>query len=158
MTSSARPFQETVSATFTRPADTTPYAAADLAANSTTAGSVNAMTFAFNTAGWLRKVTLTHSQASATNSSFKLWLLTASITPTNGDNGALGNVTLANVLAVIPVDVDDVDATDGAFGVSTYDHGLIELPATCYGYLQADAAYTPASGETFVAALTIDAV
>ena len=63
---------QSVSTTFTRPTDTNVYAAGDLVANSTTAGSVTPMTLAFpygqNFAA--RNITLKKTKVDITNASF----------------------------------------------------------------------------------------
>jgi hypothetical protein len=66
------------SASFTRPADTTAYASGDLVANSTTAGSVVAMTLSVGTAAGMpariRRVRLMGDKADATNFNFRVHL------------------------------------------------------------------------------------
>jgi hypothetical protein len=66
-----------ISASFTRPADTTAYASGDLVANSTTAGSVAPLTFSnvvrVNGAGGLvRRAKLRKTGTSTTNASFRI--------------------------------------------------------------------------------------
>lgn len=145
------------SATFTRPADTTQYASGDLVANSTTAGSVTLMSWAFGSPGvWLRRLLVTKSDPDTTGASFRLWLHNDSaVTFTNGDNGALSiassTLPIANVAAGQPIEFDfDFSLTgSGDVGVATWDTGLIYLPATTYGFLEARGTYTPASAEVF---------
>lgn len=140
------------SGTVTRPADTTQYAAGDLVANSTTAGSVTPVTLSFAQSGkpvWLRRLALTHSKVTVTLSSFRVWLLNASPTVTNGDNGAIAGTFLSTVIAVVDVDVDVLLTGGGAWGSSLFDEGLILLPDTTYALIEATAAYTPASAEVF---------
>lgn len=155
----------TVSANFTRPANTTAYAATDLVANSTIAGSVTPEVVNdprvppngthYN---WLRRVILKHSQASVTNSSFKIWLLNAVPTITNGDNGTIAGPTLAQIIDIVPLDVDCLVTGAGAIGQAYYDAGLIRLPSTFYFLVEATAAYTPASGEVFTADFFLESV
>lgn len=122
-------------------------------ADNTTAGSVTPLTFAFDAGGrgvWLRRVNLRKTQASVTNSSFRLWLLNASPTVTNGDNGVIAGSFLSTVLhEPILIDADVLLTGGGSLGSSLFDEGLLDLPATCYGLLEARAAYTPASAEVF---------
>ena len=143
-------------ASFTRPADTTPYQATDLVANSTTAGSVVPLPLVANVSNpfWLRGLTLRHSQASVANSNFRVWLMNASPTVTNGDNGAIAGPFLATVLnEPILIDVEALLTGGGAIGTSLFDAGMLRVLPSMYALIEARAAYTPASGEVF----TLDA-
>lgn len=146
------------STSFSRPTDTTPYAAGDLVANSTTAGSVSPMTFSFSEGTaplWLRSVTLRKSQATITNANFRLWFLSASPTVTNGDNGAIAGAFLSTVLfEPILLDATTLLTGGGAIGTSMFDDGMLPLTAPVYVLIEAMAAYTPANAETF----TVDVV
>ncbi len=141
------------SATITRPGDTTAYAAGDLVANSTTAGSVTPLSFDFGSADplWVRSVKISKTQASISNASFRLWLLSASPTVTNGDNGAIAGAFMSTVLCEpIAVDVFALLTGGGAIGQSLFDPGLLRIPGgTIYALLEAMAAYAPANGEVF---------
>lgn len=148
------------SASFTRPADTTAYASGDLVANSTTAGSVAAMTFNIQaTAGLLASLTLRKTKADVTNASFRVWLLSASPTVTNGDNGAFAGAFLSSVICE-PIDCNtDVLLTGGGAIGSTYFEGRqIKLPATVYALIEARGAYTPASEEVFTLGLLAEQI
>lgn len=160
------------STTLTRPSDTNVYASGDLVANSTTAGSVTLLSWKIPEGGlWLRRVGLRSSNPNVTNASFRLWLTTDSaITFTNGDNGALAvtsGLALADVIGP-PIDVglDALLTGVGALGGATFDRGLYPIFAasyanargTLYGFLEARAAYTPASGEVFTISLRGDPV
>lgn len=143
----------------TRPSDTTPYAAGDLIANSTTAGAVSALIFNFSEASggplWLRSATLRKTQASITNANFRLWFLSAAPTVTNGDNGAIAGAFLSTVLfEPILLDATVLLTGDGAIGSSVFEDGMLPLVAPFYVLIEAMAAYTPASGEIF----TLDVV
>lgn len=152
------------SATFTRPADTTQYAAADLVANSATAGSVTLMTFAFPSSGrpiWLRRIKITKSDPDVTGAVFRLWLhKDSAVTFSNGDNGALSiaSSSLAIGDVIVTSDVTIAASLTGAGDVATttFDPGLHLLPATVYGFLEARGTYTPGSEEVFVVELTGD--
>src|SRR3569833_86506 len=90
-----------ISASFTRPADTTAYASGDLVANSTTAGSVTPLTFTLGNTfpqGQLRltRARIYKSGTTATNANFRLHLYEASPVPANGDNGAWSTDKSAN--------------------------------------------------------------
>lgn len=147
-----------ISGTITRPSDTTAYAAGDLVANSTTAGSVTPVTFAFGAPAHrlsLRNLTIRKSQASITNANFRLWLLDASPTVTNGDNGAIAGTWLSTAICEpIQVDVIALLTGGGAIGSSVFTEDMIILPGTIYALLEATAAYTPASAEVFTLEMT----
>lgn len=149
------------SANFTRPNDTTAYASGDLVANSTTAGSVAAMTFAVAriAAGsvMLRRCRLQKSGTSVTNASFRVHLFAAAPgTVTNGDNGAFSVSGAADYLGAFDVTVDRA-FTDGALGfgnpVVGFEMGVkLASGTTIRGLIEARAAYTPAANEVFTVA------
>jgi hypothetical protein len=160
---------QTLAATaFNRPADTTAYASGDLVANSTTAGSVTGLVFplAVRAAGEavrVERLRLRKSGAVLTNASFRVYLFRALPTLSVGDNAALN---ASSVLAMDDVqylsgwfDVTmDRSATAGArgAGLPNSGSGITLSPASgtsLYGLIEATAAYTPASGETFNATL-----
>lgn len=150
------------SATFTRPSNTTAYASGDLVANNTTAGSVTLLSWKLPEGGvWLRQLRLTSSNTTITNGSFRVWFTTDSaVTFTNGDNGALAvssGLALADVIGFVDVTLDGAIGSLGSVGTATFDPGLLALFAasyangrgTVYGFVEARAAYTPASAEVF---------
>lgn len=149
---------------FTRPANTTQYAANDLVANSTTAGSVVPLSFPTNQIrlqGIIRRVRLYKSAASATAASFIVHLFTASPTVTNGDNGAFAVSTAANYLDEVAVDMSSSGSPGTAYlfkasaataiGFRLYPYGSL-----IYALIEANGTYTPASGETFQVTLEIE--
>lgn len=140
------------SGSFTRPNNTTAYVATDLVANSTVAGSVSPITVTFkNTSNgvWIRHIHLKHSKATVTASSFKVWFLNTSPTMTNGDNDTIAGPTLATILGICTVDVDNLVTGSGATGEAYFRSGQIYLPTTSYALIEANAAYTPAALEVF---------
>lgn len=153
-----------IQATFTRPADTTAYAAGDLVANSTTAGSVIPLSFtnAVRTAGdclRIERVRVEKSGASLTNAAFRLHLFESSPTPTVGDNGVFNNAgalatnNVLNHAGTFPVTMS-WSGSDGAMGIGvpTTGAGATVSPTsgtTIFGLLEVTGAYTPASGEVF---------
>lgn len=149
-----------VSASFTRPADTTAYASGDLVANSTTAGSVAPMSFAISRAtgkgGMVRRARLRKSGTSVTNASFRIHLYTLSPTLANGDNAAWSSNGVANYVGAIDVTVDKA-FTDGAAGNGVPNTGseINFTSDTYYAVVEARGAYTPVSGETFSVELEI---
>lgn len=149
---------KSVSATFTRPNDTTAYASGDLVANSTTAGSVAPLVWVVGAgqgrAFSLEGVTLKKSGTGVTNAAFRLHLYQATQTVTNGDNGAVVPSDGDSYLGSVDVTVDRVFG-DGAAGVGQPANPLLLVPAdgSVYGLLEARGAYTPAAQEVFVAVL-----
>lgn len=145
---------------FARPADTTAYAANDLVANSTTAGNVEPLVFVTtnSSGGFLRSLRITHSDPDATNSTFRVWLLSALPTVTNGDNGALAGAVASTVLGTVEVTVDENMGGQCSHGWTGVDDREIYVGETFYALIEATAAYTPASGETFVVYCRVDSI
>ena len=147
---------KSISDSFTRPADTTAYAANDLIANSTTAGSVVPLTFNVGRGG-VRIVAVRlwkSDETDVANSAITLHLFGSSPTVANGDNGALSH-SLSDKLGTIAVPIM-VAATDEAYtnvnaGDAVLPHGIFHYTSggLIYGLLMATAAYSPASAEVF---------
>lgn len=150
-----------VGTTLTRPADTIPYAAGDLIANSTTAGSVAPIQFANaarTPAGVLRieRVRLQKSTTSLTNAAFRVHFYSATVTPANGDNGAW-STPRASYIGAIDVTMDRA-LSDGAqgSGVPLVGPAITCRPnagTTLFALLESRAAYTPGNAEQFVVTL-----
>lgn len=147
-------------ANFSRPADTTAYASGDLVANSTTAGSVTPMSWIVGENNFpelfIRRVKVKKSGTSTTSASFRLHLYGSSPTVANGDNGALSS-TESSYIGAFDVTVDRA-FSDAAVGLGVPVVGSeislrISSGRTIYGLLEARAAYTPSSGETFTVSL-----
>jgi hypothetical protein len=147
-----------ISASSTRPADTTTYAAGDLVANSTTAASV--VPFSWITKGsqafWVPGVKFFKTGTGLTGASFRLHLYSASPTVTTaGDNSAYASNVAGNANWISNFDLTLVTAhNDGCAGLMVPTEGVIRLDfqsasATLYGLLEAVGAYAPTSGETF---------
>lgn len=142
------------SASFTRPADTNVYAAGDLVANSTTAGSVVPLTFTIrpeNRGTMIRRVRIKKSGTSIANASFRVHFYEpATITCTNGDNGAWLTNQTANYVGSMDVTMDKV-FSDGSQGVGIPSIGSeINFDVgTCFALIEARSAYTPVSAEVF---------
>lgn len=146
------------SASFTRPADTTAYAAGDLVANNVTAGSVVPMslTAARKAAGsfMLRRCKLHKSTAGLTNAQFRIHLFRATpATITNGDNGAFSVSGVGDYLGAFDVTIDRA-FTDGAagFGVPVAGSEItVKLASgqTIAALIEARAAYSPGNAEVF---------
>lgn len=156
-----------VSANFTRPADTLVYASGDLVANSTTAGSVVALSWstAARIAGnpaFITRARLKTSSTSVTNASFRLHLYaadpTASTGITNGDNG-VWLTKHASYLGSIDIIVDkafsDAAAGQGAPSIGNMIEFIPGSGTTIYGLLEVRAAYTPTNAGVFTVELEI---
>jgi len=156
------------SASFTRPADTTAYAANDLIANSTTAGSVTPMSFSVARLGCgqgrIMRIRLFSDNEAVTLATFSLHLFNASPTVTNGDNGAFAVATARTFLGTVAADMATgsfVTTTDKmkAFAVSPENpfdlKNASNVERRIFGLLMAGAGYTPASGELFEVTLEI---
>lgn len=156
-----------VGATFSRPADTTPYIAGDLVANSTTAGSVVAMAITVGRVaggtGMVRRARIKKSGTGVPNASFRLHLYKTdpalSTGITNGDNG-VWLTKESTYLGAMDVTVDRV-FSDAAKGIGVPVAGT-EINFDCaagsqtiYALMEARGAYTPVSGETFTVALEV---
>jgi hypothetical protein len=154
-----------VSANFTRPADTNVYASGDLVANSVTAASVVPLSWTVarinDSTGMIRRVRLKISGTVITNASFRVHLYqndpSASSGIANGDNG-VWSTKEAGYLGSCDVTIDKA-FTDGAEGVGTPNNGteINFIPKsgtqTIYGLIEARAAFTPISAEVFTATL-----
>lgn len=151
------------SANFTRPADTTAYAAGDLVANHTTAGSVVPMTFAVARAAdkgfMVRRGRMKKSSTGTTNASFRLHLYKQAPVPSNGDNGAW-LTDEKNYLGAIDLALDRVftDAANG-IGVPVSGSEIAGVPdsgtVNIYGLVEARAGYAPGNAEVFTVALEV---
>lgn len=137
-----------VSNSFTRPSDTTAYAANDLVANSTTAGSVVPLSFTLPTNALITSVTLSKSTSTATNANFTVHLFGSSPTVSNGDNGAFAP-TFSNYLGAAAVDSTGSLFNNNAGAVNRLSNNALAAGGTIYALILAVAAYTPASAEVF---------
>jgi hypothetical protein len=162
----------TASASFTRPADTTAYAAGDRVADSTSAATVLELTnVARGTLQAVRieRVRLRKTGPALTNAQFRVHLFRLLPTVNVNDNGVF-NASSVLALADITGYVGSVDVTMdkaaviGARGVGapTTGSGITCEAAGTSGHetslwavIEALAAYTPASAETFT--LTLEA-
>lgn len=153
-----------VSASFTRPADTTAYAAGDIVANSTTASAVNWLDFGHQD-GVLERLWIRKSTAGLTGASFRLWLwgvplldvpnATNAVRPTinSGDNAAISFSTWKWFIGRMTCAAMETNAgtANEAWGLllpddgQRYAFGNVRL----IGLLEARGAYTPGSAEQF---------
>lgn len=150
-----------ISDSFTRPADTTAYAATDLVANSTTAGSVVPLKFNLGAGGGLlHGVVFSKSDTTATNSDFTLHLYGASPTCANGDNGLLSTDVASKIGEIDLQAVMEAFTDDAAKTLRVGETGFVEPIALPYNVVyvlvEANAAYTPASAEVFTLKLHVE--
>lgn len=156
-----------ISATLTRPADTTAYASGDAVTNSTS--SPAAITFdgcarIANGSGVIVGVTMVDSANQSTAGLFELWLFDTTYTPDN-DNSPFTptDAECATLVGIVPLNLAYVgDATAGAGGNRVYIASNLNIPFQCtggaddlYGALVARNAYTPVSAEAFTIRLRI---
>lgn len=157
--------------TITRPANTTQYTAGDVIASSTTASTAIAALPTFNPgkASILHSITMSKPNTNVTNAAFRVWIINSAPVLTNGDNGALAGMTVAQVVAQFAcvfgsgdvyfsagtlMDMHDALARK-AIGGSSADEYLftprknIIFPQMHWLVLEARDTYTPASGEVF---------
>lgn len=158
-----RPKIITAAAAITRPADTAVYAAGDLVANSTTAGSVTPFVFSgiVRAAGYrsrIRRAGLRTSVANITNGAFNLHLFSALPTVTNGDNAAFNVASnIAAYLGFLAISLDAIGAAGSAgWGPVKEISWHSGNGTTLWGLLAATAAYTPASAEVLTPMLEVD--
>lgn len=152
------------SATFTRPSDTTQYAAGDLVANDTTNTSVTPMTLdvahAAGAGVKVCRVRLQKSGTTVTSASFRVHLYRDSPTAANGDNAAW-STTVSGYLGYF--DLTMVSFSDDAIGLGgpAIGDAIRCMPVTgsrtIYALLEARATYTPASAEEFTLYLECEA-
>lgn len=135
-------------AQYTRPNDTTAYAAGDALSNSTTAPT--ALTFNVPFESILNEVLITSSVKGGTLPQFKLWLFDTSPTAVN-DNEALALSDAQNdtVIAVIPFGSStQSSATNNARLEATALQRIIKAKTTSiYGLIEVTNTYTPAANE-----------
>lgn len=146
---------------FTRPADTTAYASGDLIANSTTAGSVVAVSLpnacpSLAGLAQIRRVHVKKSNASVTNAAVRVHLFNAAPTVANGDNGVISMTGMAGYIGQVDVTIGQT-FTDGAQGSASCDFVFAAAAGsnTLYALVEARGAYTPASAEVFTVCIEI---
>lgn len=158
------------SANFTRPADTTAYTSGDLVANSTTAGSVvalswtvtEAMTAVADAPFMIRRCKIKKTTTSTTNAAFRLHIFgtdpTAASGVVNGDNGAF---SIKDAAYLGYFDVPSVFALNNcAIGIGAPQVGaeighVLGSGQTLYGLIEVRGAYTPGNAEVFTVELEV---
>lgn len=151
-------FAAQVSASFTRPANTTAYAAGTLVANSTTLASVVPLVLPVarltSGTGIIPRVALVKNNNSLTNASFRVHLYQFMPTSSAADGGAYMTDQALTELDYFDLTMQRAYA-DGARGWGAPSVGTSAIfdasAGSCnlYALVEARAAYTPASGEVF---------
>jgi hypothetical protein len=159
------------SSTITRPADTTAYASGDLIANSTSAGSVNALEFAGcarvkGGSGWVTGARVQKSTNTVTSVAMRLHLFTTVPTFTSaGDNSAISSVVVAtdkNYIGFIDLPTfTGFSAVAWGTGGPGDGRSVLSFEAAAagtslYGVLEARGAFTPGSAEVFTVAIWVE--
>lgn len=157
-------YATTATATVTRPADTTAYAANDAWANSTSSPTTGGFTLssvcsASGKSGVLDTLVIASSNDPATTLLGELWIFASAVTAVN-DNAAfaLSDADVVKLVGVVPFALATTVAGSGTN--SYYTANGLGLGYTCSGsadlrfLVKVKNAYTPASGE----ALTVRAV
>lgn len=156
-----------VSDSFTRPADTTAYAAGDAIADSASAPTVNEIAKCARKTGGgglIESVILIDSANVATALEAELWIFDKTVTPDN-DNAAFTptDAEAETVVAIIPLTTSYVgDATAGAGGNRVYLPAAVNKKFKCqansrslFWALVARNAYVPVSAEKFTVKLNL---
>lgn len=151
-----------ITAEFTRPADTTAYAANDAVANSTSAPTILTFADVARVAGgsaYIVKAELCTDQAACV-AAFRLHLFTTSVTPIN-DNAAHTSLWATRASRVGYIDFPAV-AQEGSGSTSAFALWTGQLlavtgaTANLFGLLQTKSAFTPASAQNFSIRLGVD--
>jgi hypothetical protein len=162
-------FGANVSASVTRPANTTTYAAGDVVDAASGAGLTFSVCSRRNgQEGYINDAILIDSAAVGTKGSFELWLFNQALAAYDNDNVAFTptDADLANLVAVIPFTTAFVgDATSGAGGNCMFHADRTYLPARfsqqaadddLVGVLVVRNGYVPVSAEVFTVILKIE--
>lgn len=137
-----------VSANFTRPANTTVYAAGDIisATTSTSPDLGPALSFSMPVgSGVIRRVRIRKSDQTVVSPTITLWLYEATLVPTVGDNSAFTS-PMQDCIGSVDVDVT-TGGTDDAVGWEACD--IPFSGSTIYAQLETQTAFSPATGEVF---------
>ena len=157
---------KTITASITRPADTTAYADGDVVTGSTAAAlDFNLAAYNPGMGGWFLRADVLSSAYVAVAPEFDLWLFDTTLTPA-ADNAAFAptDAEMATRLAVLPVTIAQPGTkTAGAGGNQWISSDDVRVPFVAaptsmhvYGVLVARTAYVPISGEVFTIDLTVE--
>lgn len=150
----------TSSASYTRPADTTAYAAQDVICNSTSAPTIltfSGMARSAGRGGVITAASLVLGTNPSTKPIFELYLFDTTVTMDN-DNAAFTptDAELATCVAVIPFAVATIgDASSNCIYTADLQKAYLTVgAASLYGVLVAKNAITPTSADTYTIRLT----
>lgn len=155
--------QVITTASFTRPADTTAYAALDVVSNSTTAPTVLTFSSAARAnggSGLILAARHMKNSTTTTGASYRLHLYKVAVTATN-DNAQFAMLYANRATRIGFIDFNHVAGGTGS-DCSTALSTILNLPFVCdaaaaalYGVLTVTSAYTPTSGEQHFIELSI---
>ncbi len=152
-----------VSDSFIRPDNATQYGAADLVANSETAGSVTPLAFHLGNNGvHITQVRLEKTDVDLTGAIFSVYLFGSSPTTAVGDNVAFttASFTVSDIIDVAIIG-QLVSGSDDDYGIlnigdATFLSGIYTSKETIYGLVVTGGTYTPLALETFTVTLTAE--
>ena len=164
-TNFARTTGRTISTSFTRPSDTTAYAAGDVVCNSTSAPVIMTFAGAVNTdfqMGVIAQATLIDSANQSTKLDAELWLFDTTVTMDN-DNAAFTptDAECATLVGIVPFSTSYWKVGDSSSNAVCHVQGLaipfnvVHASNALYEILVARNAYTPVSAESFTVRLHI---
>lgn len=153
-------FIQPASNTIVRPTDTNTYAAGDLVANNTVAGSVTPFSWS-NAArvaagsGWIPRVKIAKSGSTLNNASFRVHFFNGVPSNPSGDNGGFSPNEYANFIGSFDVTVDRVFNGNWTVGygyptIGSEVNFKLSAGTTLYALLEARAAYVPGNAENFI--------
>lgn len=154
-------YQKIVTATFTRPSDTTAYAAQDAVSNSTSAPTIltfaNAARFTGGS-GLILSARHVKNSTTTANATFRLYLYRATASAVN-DNAQFPLLWANRSNRIGHIDFTHTTQGTGSDSTSALTT-FVNLPfvadgTSLFGQLQVTAAYTPASGEQHYLELAI---
>lgn len=150
---------------FTRPSNTTAYAANDVVADSTSAATI--LTFANAGAysgggGYITRVSLQKNSTTVTAATFRLWIMNDSVTMINDADPF--NLLYSNAGKIVGYFDLNVINPNGSGGSGDSAYAYIDTPRTMYtcaatslyGILVVTQAYTPTSAEQFGIKIGVD--
>ena len=152
-------FQATINTTFTRPADTTAYAAGDAVSNSTSSPSILSFAGAARAAGGSGMIlSALHTKNSTTAASYRLWLYRETVAAV-ADNAQFPLLwaNRANRFGWIDfAHTTGGTGSDSSSSLVTFVNLPLSLVGTAlFGQLTTPSGYTPASGEQHFVELTV---
>lgn len=144
-----------ITASFTRPADTTTYTDQDLLANSTTAGSVTALSYhPGSVSDRILKVRVSKTSSNLIGANFVVNFYGENPTSLVGDNGPY-NTTESDFMGAADVGFMS-EFSNATTATVDLEIPIVFTTGRLFALLEADGAYQPASAETFTVDLWIN--